>query len=185
MAGTILRGVGMERSCFGSLVGHAGSCALTSICKVYLTILLWPGPYLHSIEISNLDQCSSEIAKDGDTFGIACVAKLLQYQEVLVDYPTAIQRLKEDALISHSRMSTASAANADVLIIANATILTMEGETFAEEPIRGGALVTRGGLIEEVVEGQSLRVPEGATVIDAQGGKEYTKSCRSGSDGLL
>lgn len=140
---------------------------------------------MHSIEISKLDQCSSEIAKDGDTFGIACVVKLLQHQEVLVDYPTDIQRLKDEALISLSRMSAASAANADVLIIANATILTMEGETLAEVPIRGGALVTRGGLIEQVVKGQNLRVPDGATVIDAQGGEEYSKLCKNGSDGLL
>ncbi|THH05421.1 hypothetical protein EW146_g9909 [Bondarzewia mesenterica] len=128
----------------------------------------WVGPYLHYLEVARLSECSSEIAKDNNTFGNSCIRdkKIVQWQEVHVSYSTDIQRLKEQA-----RKSKPQAINADVFFITNATILTMEGGRTGQTPIRGGSLITRGGVIEAVDYTHNLVIPQYATVIDAQGGK--------------
>lgn len=65
--------------------------------------------------------------------------------------------------------STRDLANADVLVITNATILTMESGS-GTDLIDSGAIVTRGGVITSVGPSRNAVIPHGATVIDAQGG---------------
>lgn len=125
------------------------------------------GPYLHSLEVSRLSKCSSEIQKDDQTFGIDCVKKHLEFQQVVVMYPTAIQQLKTEAALRNPNVR-----HSDMLIITNATILTMESGSSADEAlVTNGVLVTSGGVIEGITTMQELVAPDGATVINAEGGK--------------
>ncbi|KAJ7898463.1 hypothetical protein B0H13DRAFT_2520490 [Mycena leptocephala] len=112
-------------------------------------------PYLHSLEVSKLSKCASEIKHDTTHFGISCVKSLLEYQEVVVERSTDIARLKSDAR--------------DVFVIFNATILTMETGDPEVDLIREGVLTIRGGVIESVGALGTL-VPSGVTAFNAQGG---------------
>lgn len=64
------------------------------------------GPYLHSLEVSRLSKCSSEIQRDGQTFGIDCVRNQLEFQQIVVMYPTAIQQLKTEAALRNPQRQT-------------------------------------------------------------------------------
>ncbi|KAJ7833499.1 hypothetical protein B0H13DRAFT_2428395 [Mycena leptocephala] len=121
------------------------------------------GPYLHSLEVSKLSKCASEIKHDTTHFGISCVKSLLEYQEVVVERSTDIARLKSDAAGLNAQ------ANSDVFVIFNATILTMETGDPEVDLIREGVLTIRGGVIESVGALGTL-VPSGVTAFNAQGG---------------
>ncbi|KAJ7917481.1 hypothetical protein B0H13DRAFT_2231389 [Mycena leptocephala] len=121
------------------------------------------GPYLHSLEVSKLSKCASEIKHDTTHFGISCVKSLLEYQEVVVERSTDIARLKSDAAGLNAQ------ANSDVFVIFNATILTMETGDPELDLIREGVLTVRGGIIESVGALGTL-VPSGVTAFNAQGG---------------
>ena len=137
------------------------------VCNI-LTPCHGIGPYLHSLEVSRLSECGKIVEADPLTFGISCVKDLVRYQEVVVLHSTDIGRLKRDARAS-SQHETDS-VNSDVLVIANATILSMETGDPDSDLIHDGILVTRGGVIESVGTMRSVVVPAGATVIDAHGG---------------
>ena len=128
------------------------------------------GPYLHSLEISKLASCADAIKKDTSTFGISCVKSLLDYQEIIVKHSTDIRRLKQQSL--------------DALVIVNATVLTMEGDPQGDL-IPGGVLISRAGVVDKVGymnDEMMTMIPQGATVIDAQGGKftaSFIVSCLS------
>ncbi|KAJ3981233.1 hypothetical protein F5890DRAFT_570495 [Lentinula detonsa] len=124
------------------------------------------GPYLHSLEISKLEKCSSAIKHDSNTFGISCVKSLVQYQEIVVEHPTDIARLKEQT------QALSSSVNSDILIVFNATLVTMETGSLDEDLLHDAVLVIRGGVIEAVFSatGNSFVAPEGATLINANGG---------------
>ncbi|KAF5373175.1 hypothetical protein D9758_001510 [Tetrapyrgos nigripes] len=125
------------------------------------------GPYLHSLEISKLSKCSSEIERDSTTFGISCIKDLLKYQEIVVEHSTDIARVKK------STTRTSPTSNGDVVVIHNATILTMETGKLETDLIEGGMLVIRGGVIESVYsvsKAPSLSSYLGSTIIDAHGG---------------
>ncbi|THU96354.1 hypothetical protein K435DRAFT_722853 [Dendrothele bispora CBS 962.96] len=125
------------------------------------------GPFLHSLEVSKLSKCSSQIENDATKFGISCVKNLLEYQEIVVEHSTDIARLKESA------KSFSQSDNADVVVIHNATILTMETGDLQDDLIKGGMLVIRGGVIEDiysVANAPALTTYMGSMVIDAQGG---------------
>ena len=127
------------------------------------------GPYLHSLEISKLEQCSSEIKSDQITFGIFCVKNLVEYQRIDIEHSTDIARLKKEA----KQVSHIASNNFDLVVITNATLLTMESGNPDADLIRNGILTIRGGVIEYA--GPSLDYytpPTGATVIDAEGGAE-------------
>ncbi|KAL0947553.1 hypothetical protein HGRIS_013647 [Hohenbuehelia grisea] len=161
------------------------------------TLFWFLGPFLHSLKISQIRKCSDAIERDASTFGIDCIKKLLHFEEIIIEHSTDIARLKRDAGLSvtpdptplailgdiselqhplsvnhhHSTSASAvSASNADVLVIYNATLLTMETGDSVSDLMYGGALVSRGGVIESVGSLHDLVVPGGATVIDAQGG---------------
>ncbi|KAL0576197.1 hypothetical protein V5O48_005764 [Marasmius crinis-equi] len=114
------------------------------------------GPYLHSLEVSKLSQCSSEIQADQVTFGIACVKGLLDFQEVIFEHSTDIARLKEDA-------------KSTKLVIRNATLLTMDSGEEDTDFIQEGSLVIKDGVIQSVGELNDGDL-DNAEVIDADGG---------------
>ncbi|EGN96264.1 hypothetical protein SERLA73DRAFT_94359 [Serpula lacrymans var. lacrymans S7.3] len=122
------------------------------------------GPYLHYLELSKLSQCSSDINKDPSNFGISCIKGILNYQEIFVHHSSDIARLKQEAL----DLDPAN-LNADLLVIKNATILTMD-KAFSENVLHGGVLTVRGGVIESVNLQHEAVIPNGATVVDAEGG---------------
>ena len=120
---------------------------------------------MHSLEISKLEQCSSEIKIDQITFGISCVKDLVEYQRIDVEHLTDIARLKKEA-----KQGSHIALNFDLVVITNATLLTMESGNHETDLIRNGALTIRGGVIEYVGASLDYTPPTGATVIDAEGG---------------
>ncbi|KAF9010988.1 hypothetical protein BDZ89DRAFT_1167612 [Hymenopellis radicata] len=116
------------------------------------------GPYLHSLEVSRLRKCSSTIKSDRDTFGIDCTKTILEYQEIIVEHSTDIARLKEDAALT-----------SDVVVLVNATLLTMETGDLDRDLISDAVMVIRGGVIDSVSAFGAVALPPGATVIDVQG----------------
>ncbi|KAF9555567.1 hypothetical protein CPC08DRAFT_125514 [Agrocybe pediades] len=129
------------------------------------------GPYLHSLELSKIQSCSSAIEKDQLTFGISCIHKLVNVQKVDgVQHKTDIARLKEEA--AQTLHNCKHTLNADVVVVHNATLLTMHSGHKDQDLIHYGSLVIRAGVIDYA--GPSLHdrniIPEGATVIEANGG---------------
>lgn len=123
------------------------------------------GPYLHSLEIAQLRKCSSSIESDLTTFGISCVKTLIQYQEIVIEHSTDIARLKKQA------RSLTSSANSDVLVVYNATIVTMETGNIDIDLLHEAVLVVRAGVVESVSSTHGFMVPDGATMINARGGE--------------
>ncbi|KAK0442843.1 hypothetical protein EV421DRAFT_2081966 [Armillaria borealis] len=121
------------------------------------------GPYLHSLEVSKLSKCASTIRKDHLTFGIDCVKNILEYQEIIVEHTTDISRLKKDAA------STTSHAEPDLLVLYNATLLTIETGELEKDLIREAILVIRGGVITTAAALSSVVIPTEATVVDMHG----------------
>ncbi|KAF9068339.1 hypothetical protein BDP27DRAFT_1422041 [Rhodocollybia butyracea] len=121
------------------------------------------GPYLHWLEISKLSKCSSTIKNDTNTFGISCVKNLVQYQEIVLEHSTDIARLKKE---TQSLDPSAS----DILVIFNATVLTMETGNIDEDLVEHAVLVVRGGVIESIAPTSGFVAPERATLINARGG---------------
>lgn len=123
------------------------------------------GPYLHTLPISRLPSCSSDIREDTQTFGIACVKHLLDVTEVTVHYESDITRLRREAKV-HTGF-----ANGDVVAFTNATILTMQHGGMDLDIITEGTVVVRGGFIEAVGKTGEVPIPEGGLVIQAGGGR--------------
>ncbi|SJL04872.1 uncharacterized protein ARMOST_08243 [Armillaria ostoyae] len=121
------------------------------------------GPYLHSLEVSKLSKCASTIRKDHLTFGIDCVKNILEYQEIIVEHTTNISRLKKDAA------STTLHPEPDLLVLYNATLLTMETGELEKDLIREAILVIQGGIITTAAALSSVVIPTEATVIDMHG----------------
>ena len=124
---------------------------LTSICA---------GPYLHYADVSKLDTRAKATQHDAVTF-----------QEVFVEYPSDIGRLKKEAAaFAAERYGEEGAANADFFVIANATLVTMETGHVQSDLLHDAVLVTRGGEIEAIVGVHDFVAPYGATILDAEGG---------------
>jgi hypothetical protein len=117
-----------------------------------------------------LSKCSSDIADDKLTFGIACTKKLLSYSEIVVRYPSDVSRLKKEAVEAADTTNAAALANADFLVFTNATLLTMESGNFHEDVLHDAVLITRRGKIEAIVGISDAVIPYGARVIDLEGG---------------
>lgn len=112
--------------------------------------------------------------QDRLNFGISCVHKFVNYQEVLIEHSTDIARLKEEAAAkqgTHKEWLDLQDGS-DVLVITNATILTMETGRIDSDIIRNGILFTRGGVIQYVgPTSNRFSIPALAQVINAQGGQ--------------
>ncbi|TCD70593.1 hypothetical protein EIP91_002623 [Steccherinum ochraceum] len=128
------------------------------------------GPYIHSIEVSKIRDCSSQIRKDPLDFGISCTKNLLSYEELIVTHSTDIYRLKADAQVASLHAEEEAVANSDFLVIYNATILTMDGRDPKTDLLRDALMVVRGGKIVAILGVQDAAIPYGATTFDAQGG---------------
>lgn len=129
------------------------------------------GPWLHHVDISQLSVCSKAAQEDTNTFGISCTKKLPKFQEVFVEYPSDIARLKrEAAAFAAEKYGEEGRPHADFLVIANATLLTMETGDLKSDVLRDAVLVTRNGEIEAIVGVHDAVLPYGATVLDAEGG---------------
>jgi hypothetical protein len=144
------------------------------------------GPFLHSLEISHLASCSSEIKTDRTNYGITCIKDLLKYQEIIIEHSTDIARLKRDAnAASHEQKSwlpvksdnatdpasqTRPFPTNDMLVIYNATLLTMATGEPRWDVIHGGILVSQGGVITGAGTLENTLVPERATAINAHTG---------------
>ncbi|TRM63706.1 hypothetical protein BD626DRAFT_495129 [Schizophyllum amplum] len=126
------------------------------------------GPTLHALEIDRLGYCEQAIQLDELTFGIDCVAGLVERYDLPIEHSTDTARLRAEA----SRVSeSADNSNADVLVIANATILTMAtGEGAAADIYDEGVMIIRGGVIESLGPAGAVVIPDGSTVFNAHGG---------------
>jgi hypothetical protein len=121
------------------------------------------------LEISKLKQCSSQIEHDHNTFGISCVKDLVEYQRIDIEHSTDIARLKKEA----KQVSRIASNNLDLVVITNATLLTMESGNPEADLIRNGVLIIRAGVLESAGPSLNYTLPTGATVIDAEGGVEF------------
>lgn len=133
---------------------------------------------MHSLEIEKLRHCTSAIERDRSTFGISCVKNLLDVQKIRhVEHSTDIARLKKQA-------KSLAEKNSDVVVIHNATLLTMASGHEDIDLIQDGVLLVRGGVIESVGSVDSFSIPPGATVISANGGmfRGFTIYCSLFSD---
>ncbi|EEB86734.1 hypothetical protein MPER_16201, partial [Moniliophthora perniciosa FA553] len=121
------------------------------------------GPVVHSFEVSKLGQCVEQIQQDPETFGIKCLDKVVERQEIYVSHSTDIARFKEETRGSHN-----------TLAIINAKIMTMESGVEEHDMIQNGTLLVKDGLIGDVGGRSNVRIPANATVIDAQGCKGFS-----------
>ncbi len=108
--------------------------------------------------------------------GIACTRSHRKYQEVIVEYPSDIARLKEEAAAFAKAEYGQSDANdastrADFFVFANATLVTMDTGNIHNDILRDAVLVTRNGQIEAIAGVHDYVIPYGATVLDAEGGQ--------------
>lgn len=122
--------------------------------------------------------CSSEVEEDRLNFGISCVNKLVDYQEVFIEHLTDIARLRQEATLLKGvhKEWLGLRDDSDVLVITNATILTMATGNPQNDLIENGVLITRGGVIESVGTASDIRVPVHAQTIDAQRGGYFHHS---------
>lgn len=143
-----------------------------------MTRICFTGPWLHHVDISKLDACSKAAKKDTHTFGIECTKTLPNFQEVIVEYPSDVHRLKEEAAaFAAEKYGEDAAPNANFFVIANATLVTMETGDLKSDVLRDAVLVTRNGEIEAIVGVHDAVIPYGATVLDAQGGECIRRNC--------
>ncbi|KAG8988372.1 hypothetical protein FRB90_002790 [Tulasnella sp. 427] len=136
------------------------------------TLFWFLGPYLHSLKVDQLKHCRSAIHGDSSTFGIDCVQRYVNFTEIHASYQSASDRLNKDAFEVAQRDGSdadhMAKRQADILVIINATIVTMSTGDERQDIIYGGTIIVQGGVIQLV--GPNLAVPQGAKVIDAEGG---------------
>lgn len=131
------------------------------------------------MEVSKLKQCALAIEQDRLDFGISCVHELVDHHEIVIEHSTDIARLKQEATsLQETRKELFDGQeDSDLLIIMNATILTMETGRLEDDLIKNGVLITRGGVIEHAGPILSnFSIPARAQVIDAQRGEFWLLS---------
>ncbi|EKM83071.1 hypothetical protein AGABI1DRAFT_118462 [Agaricus bisporus var. burnettii JB137-S8] len=133
------------------------------------TVFWLLGPFVHSLEVSQLKNCADEVRQDRLNFGIDCVKKLVKYQEVFIEHATDIARLKHEA--ASLKESVDIQGDSDVFVVTNATLLTMATGNAEDDLIHDAVLVTRGGVIEYAGPASgNYPIPAHANSINAQGG---------------
>lgn len=131
------------------------------------------GPYLHTLQLSRLSACTGAIEADTYNFGIDCVRGLLHVTAVDVTYTPDVQRLSREARKSIAdglQKSIAVESNADVVIIHNATVLSMENGVLAQDLRSDASVVIRSGVVEAVGGPSVGEGLPGAFEINAEGG---------------
>lgn len=149
------------------------------------------------MEVSKLAQCKDAAVKDQLDFGISCTRPLVNTSEVHATYETDVARLRREAkegttnrqalvsptentLVAQHTFVSPSSANSrqdrDVLVILNATILTMDPHAYVG-PIKEAAVAVRNGVFLYVGATSGLPAYSGAKVIDAHGGMYVQPLC--------
>ncbi|KAI8999066.1 hypothetical protein BD414DRAFT_476891 [Trametes punicea] len=130
------------------------------------------GPWLHHVDVSDkLRACLKASTEDKTHFDTSCTKKLAKFQEVVVEYPSDVSRLKKEAAaFAAGRHGGKPGPHADFFVIANATLLTMETGDLKSDVLRDAVLVTRNGEIESIVGVHDAVIPTGAPVLDVEGG---------------
>lgn len=126
------------------------------------------GPRVHSLALDTLLECQNAIQRDTTTHGVDCLAQFVDSHELVVEYEADSARIRQDAH-QHARADL-DAPNADVLVLANATLVTMQNGLQKTDIVRHGTLVMQGGLIRAVGTANAVEIPVGAHVIDVHGG---------------
>ena len=145
-------------------------------------LIFLAGPYLHYVDVSKLNVCAQAARKDTENFGIACTKTVPEYQEVIIEYPSDIARLKQEAAAAAAvKYGEEGVANADFFVFANATLLTFDTGKLSSDILYDAVLVTRGGEIEAIVGAHDAVIPYGATVLDVQGGECFLMITSIGS----
>ena len=131
---------------------------------------------MHSLEVSKLKKCASEIKHDHSTFGIDCVKSLLDFQKVAVEHETDITRLKKQAAkaarVHKDWLDTGRLNPSDHLRVYNATLLTMATDNVEVDLIHNGSMLIVGGVIRRIGAGHTFDdLLPGITSLDAKGGK--------------
>ncbi|OCH90621.1 hypothetical protein OBBRIDRAFT_887531 [Obba rivulosa] len=116
------------------------------------------GPYLHHIEVSKLSTCTAGKGRDAVVLDTLCANAVPSYQEVIVEYPSEIGRLKSNS------------PSPGFLVVANARLLTMETGDLAQDLREDAMLFVRDGEIMAVVSMQDAVIPEHAMILDVDGG---------------
>lgn len=132
---------------------------LVSISATFCPANAPKGPYLHSISLNDIATCKRECPSDSKVFCNECTRRLVDFQELHVEFEGPSARVTREAR---------AAASSDALVIKNATLLTMHHGVFEKDYIKSGSLLVQNGVFKAV--GQ-VDIPEGAHVIDAQGGE--------------
>ena len=101
-------------------------------------------------------------------FGIDCIKNLLDVRELEVTYSTDVSRLRRDAQAS-ALARGADSQNAETYAIRNATVLTMNHGIFEDDLLQSATIVIQGGVIQTVGPSGKVEIPDGATVLEAQG----------------
>lgn len=153
----------------GSVVGWFLGKTYDSILSTVFLTSLRLGPFLHTLPISRLPQCSQAIKVDILTFGVDCVIRLLDVTEVNVRYESEVTRLRREAR---------EFSGMDIVAFVNATILTMEHGDVHRDLISGGTVILRDGLVDAVSKDDEVSVPAGALVIQTDGGELQVDATR-------
>lgn len=90
------------------------------------------------------------------------MTSLLDVTEVNVRYESEITRLRREAR---------TFSGVDIVAFVNATILTMEHGDAHRDVINGGTIILRDGLIDGVGKDGEISVPNGALIIQTDGGE--------------
>ena len=132
------------------------------------------GKYLHILDVERLAECEDAIMEDTQTFGIGCTKKLLVVKEINVSYHTDVYRLKRDSrLLASNSGNSESTENADILVLVNASVLTMESGRMPRDFVQNARVVVKGGVVERVGAEAEVELPKGAKIVDLDGGRSY------------
>jgi hypothetical protein len=99
---------------------------------------------------------------------------LLDVTAVDVAYAPDVQRLSREArksIADGSQRSISAEINADVVIIHNATVLSMENGVLAQDLRLGASIVIRSGVVEAIGGPGVSEGLTGAFEINAEGGR--------------
>ncbi|KAH7094192.1 hypothetical protein BKA62DRAFT_644774 [Auriculariales sp. MPI-PUGE-AT-0066] len=131
--------------------------------------LFWlSGPNLNRLHLSRLSECQAAAKEDVYTFGVDCITSAVDVIELVVEYDADSRRLRREA---RAAASDPDNVNADILVLTNATLITMHSGREEEDVITDGVVVARDGLIVAAGSKHQIDIPTGAHVIDVQGGQ--------------
>ena len=94
-----------------------------------------------------------------------------------MEYETDIKRLKDEARAA--RLGAETPESTDFLVIANATLLTMETGDLRGDLLHDAFVFLAGGEIVAILGVQDAVIPYGTTVINAEGGMCLKSACIS------